>query len=213
MRIAVTYDAGMIYQHYSRSPWVKIYDVFGGRITGTELVQARGFLRKYDVNDILRDYGVNVLITGRIGIAARLVVAAAGIEIRDRQTGHADQAVARMIGMRINPPPPKAPPKAATMPKRTLTAPRAPQRKAPAPKQTVMRTPAPQPARIPHTGHTPMAQPQQGRRPVQSARPEGNTGRQPAAPKQNGQPQGRPQNNHRQPSGTTGNSRGGGFRK
>lgn len=188
MRIAVTYDNGMVYQHYSRSPYIKIYDVTPGVITNTQLVQARGFLRKYNVNDILKDYDVDVLVTGRIGIAARLVVSAAGIRIRDGHAGNADYVVAEMIGMHIAPPRPEPHP---NIPKRTLTAPRAQQR-ARYQHHTVMQQPAPKPAPMPRRAPAPKRSP---------------VGKAPQMPPQS------PPHRTQPPKPQQGNSRGGGFRK
>lgn len=188
MRIAVTYENGMVYQHYSRSPYIKIYDVVPGVITNTQLVQARGFLRKYNVNDILKDYDVDVLVTGRIGIAARLVVSAAGIQIRDGQAGNADYVVADMIGMHIASPRPEPHPH---IPKRTLTAPRAPQR-AKYQRHTVMQQPAPKPAHMPRREPAPKHSP---------------VGKDPQMPTQS------PLHKTQPPKPQQSNSRGGGFRK
>ena len=110
MRIAVTYDNGLIYTHYSRTPALKIYQVVGGRITDTEFIQVRGFIRNNQVDNMLRRYNVDVLICDRIGVGARVVIAASGIKIVDRQRGSADHAVAQYLGIPFAPPAPKPAP-------------------------------------------------------------------------------------------------------
>lgn len=165
MRIAVTYDNGMIYQDYDRSPWVKIYDFTGRRITNTQLVKARGFLHRYSVTDILKDYGVKILVTGNISFIHRMAVSAAGIDIRDKCAGNADHAVRNMIDLHMKNPSP-----VTYMPKRSLMAPRAPQHR-PAPRNTAMRQPAPRPARMPHTPPRPKPTPAgRGPQPPQAGR-------------------------------------------
>ena len=116
MKIAVTYDNGLIYTHYSRTPALKIYQVVGGRITDTEFIQIRGFIRNNQVDNMLRRYNVDVLICDRIGVSARVVIAASGIKIVDRQRGSADLAVAQYLGIPFAPPMPKHAPRPAPRP-------------------------------------------------------------------------------------------------
>ncbi len=123
MRIAVTYNNGFVYPHYSRTPQLKIYDVQGGHIIATEIVMGYGSMRRSSVTDLLRDYKVDVIICGRMGIGTRLVVSALGIEIVDRASGDADRAVSVYTGIPVGYNPPVKPPVyTPTMPRYRLTA-------------------------------------------------------------------------------------------
>lgn len=42
MRIAVTYESGMVFQHFGHTGQFKIYDVENGKITGEQVVDTAG---------------------------------------------------------------------------------------------------------------------------------------------------------------------------
>ena len=42
MRIAVTYENGMIFQHFGHTEQFKLYDVENGHVTGTQIVDTNG---------------------------------------------------------------------------------------------------------------------------------------------------------------------------
>ena len=202
MRIAVTYDNGNIYTHYSRTPRIKIYQTFDNRITDTQLVPVHGFIRSSQTDNLLRDYNVDVLICNRIGIGARAVIMASGIKIVDSQRGNADMAVVRYLGIPFNPPAPKPA-------HRPVTAPRQLKPVTPPPK------PAPQPKPPVSAGrkmepHKPQASSGRGMQPSRPAT--AGRGIQPSKP---AAPGGRKEADRSAPSGrgTMGGSRGGGFRK
>lgn len=190
MRIAVTYDNGNIYTHYSRTPRIKIYQTFDNRITDTQLVPVHGFMRSSETDNLLRDYNVDVLICNRIGIGARAVIMASGIKIVDNQRGNADMAVARYLGIPFNPPAPKPVHRPVTAPRQSRPVTPPPAKPAPQPKPPVSAGRKMEPAK-----------------PAPSGR-----GMQPSKP---AAPGGRKEAGRNAPSGrgTMGNSRGGGFRK
>ncbi|MBQ8604229.1 MAG: hypothetical protein IJ410_05270 [Oscillospiraceae bacterium] len=207
MRIAVTYNNGMVYPHYSRTPQLKIYDVHGGRIVATEIVMAYGSMRRSSVTDLLRDYKVDVVICGRMGLATRLVVSALGIEIVDRASGSADHAVSVYTGIPSGYHAPVRPPvtHSASLPRYRLTAKDKPPVQPPQP-QTPLRTPQPKPPVKQPSRQKPRSSrvaPSPFDRSAQGAKPP-MTGRQPQQPSRPQQPV--------QP-GTQSSSRGGGFRK
>ncbi len=93
MKIAVTYDNGIIFQHFGKTEAFKYYETDNsGNITGFEIKsndgQGHGALA-----DILRNNGVDVLICGGIGEGAQNALAEKGIEIYAGNTGSADSAV------------------------------------------------------------------------------------------------------------------------
>lgn len=92
MKIAVTYQNGMIFQHFGHSEQFKLYDVENGKITDSRVVgtngQGHGALA-----DFLAKSGVNVLICGGIGAGAQNALAEAGIQLFGGVSGMADEAV------------------------------------------------------------------------------------------------------------------------
>lgn len=113
MRIAVAYDNGLIYKQFNRSPRLKIYDFVGRQLVGTRIIQGWSLFTKDNMTDLVKQHHVNLLICDRIGVAARIILATAGVEIRDRMYGDADRAVTDVTGVPIGlvPPVPPMPPK------------------------------------------------------------------------------------------------------
>ncbi len=118
MRIAVAYDNGLIYPHFSRSPRFKIYDFAGRQLIGTHIVQGWRIFGG-SMADLIKELDVHLLICDNIGFGTRIVLAACGVEIRDRMTGDADRAVADATGLMIGlvPPPIEPLPRPAPPPK------------------------------------------------------------------------------------------------
>lgn len=92
MKIAVTYEAGQVFQHFGHCESFKIYDVDEKQVVSSEVISPdgsghgalAGFLAANDVE---------VLICGGIGGGARTALAAAGIELYPGVTGNADAVV------------------------------------------------------------------------------------------------------------------------
>ena len=96
MKIAVTYENGMVFQHFGHTEQFKIYEVIDGKIVASEVVntngQGHGALAGF-----LADAGVSVLICGGIGGGARNALAAAGIQLFGGAFGNADMQVAAYL--------------------------------------------------------------------------------------------------------------------
>ena len=92
MRIAVTYENGMVYQHFGHSEFFKLYDVENGQIVNSQVVntngQGHGALASF-----LTQEKVNVLICGGIGGGAQIALAEAEIQLFGGVSGQADGAV------------------------------------------------------------------------------------------------------------------------
>ena len=96
MKIAVTYDNGMIFQHFGHTEQFKLYEVEDGVVVSTEVVSTNGnghgalagFLTAHDVK---------VLICGGIGGGAQMALAQAGIQLFGGVVGSADEAVAALL--------------------------------------------------------------------------------------------------------------------
>ncbi len=96
MRIAVTYDNGMIFQHFGHTEQFKYYDVEDNNIVNFKVVSTNGSghgaLAKILAND-----NVDVLICGGIGGGAQNALAEAGIKLFGGVSGRADDAVVSLL--------------------------------------------------------------------------------------------------------------------
>ena len=92
MRIAVTYEDGMIFQHFGHTEQFKIYDVEDGKVIASEIVSSNGSGHGA-LADLLRNINVDVLICGGIGGGAKAALADSGIELYGGVSGNADDAV------------------------------------------------------------------------------------------------------------------------
>lgn len=92
MRIAVTYENGMVFQHFGHTEFFKLYDAENGQIVRTQVVntnsQGHGALASF-----LTQTKVDVLICGGIGSGAQIALAEAGIQLFGGVSGQADDAV------------------------------------------------------------------------------------------------------------------------
>ena len=74
MRIAVTYENGEIFQHFGHTERFKVYDVEGGRVSVTAVVNTNGSGHGA-LADILKKLQVDTLICGAMGNADDAVAA------------------------------------------------------------------------------------------------------------------------------------------
>lgn len=91
MRIAVTYEDGQIFQHFGHTSQFKIYDVEGGVITSSQVVDTNGSGHGA-LAGVLSALGVDALVCGGIGGGAQAALAAAGIRLYGGVSGSADEA-------------------------------------------------------------------------------------------------------------------------
>lgn len=92
MRIAVTYENGMIFQHFGHTEQFKIYDVSEGKILGEQVVDTMGNGHGA-LAGFLLEQKVDALICGGIGGGAQNALAQAGIRLFGGVSGGADDAV------------------------------------------------------------------------------------------------------------------------
>ena len=71
MKIAVTYDNGQIFQHFGHSAQFKLYEVSGGMILNTAVVDTNGSGHGA-LAGFLKQNGVDTLICGGIGGGAQV---------------------------------------------------------------------------------------------------------------------------------------------
>lgn len=92
MKIAVTYEDGMIFQHFGHTAAFKIYEVQAGKVVESQVVETNGSGHGA-LAGMLAQQGVNMLICGGIGGGARMALNEAGIVIMGGVSGDADEAV------------------------------------------------------------------------------------------------------------------------
>ena len=91
MRIAVTYENGMIFQHFGHTQQFKVYDVQDGKILASEVVDTNGSGHGA-LAGVLTALNADALICGGIGGGAQTALAAAGIRLYGGVSGSADAA-------------------------------------------------------------------------------------------------------------------------
>lgn len=92
MKIAATYESGLIFQHFGHTEMFKVYETENGKVVNTCVVDTEGSGHGA-LADFLKGLGVEVLICGGIGGGARMALLGAGIEIFGGVSGNADEAV------------------------------------------------------------------------------------------------------------------------
>ena len=96
MKIAVTYEAGMIFQHFGHTASFKLYDVAEGDVIAQAVVDTNGSGHGA-LAGFLQSLGVDTLICGGIGAGARMALSEAGIRVYGGVSGDADDAVADFL--------------------------------------------------------------------------------------------------------------------
>lgn len=101
MIVAVTYDDGMIFPRFGKSPQFKLYTIEYGEVTKTELVdnpmQGHG-----PIADLLHNKGTEVVICGGIGEPAADALAGYGMELYTGNTGDPDLAVKQFLACQLD---------------------------------------------------------------------------------------------------------------
>lgn len=96
VKIAVTYENGMIYQHFGHTAQFKVYEVEGGNVKTAAVVDTNGSGHGA-LAGFLMNLGVDTLICGGIGGGARQALAQAGITLFGGVVGDADEAVKALL--------------------------------------------------------------------------------------------------------------------
>lgn len=100
MRIAVTYQDGMVFQHFGHTEQFKLYDVENGTIVSSQVVDTNG-QGHGALSGFLAQAQVNVLICGGIGGGAQTALTEAGIRFFGGVSGQADEAVRAYLEGRL----------------------------------------------------------------------------------------------------------------
>ena len=92
MKIAVTYDNGVIFQHFGKTEFFKVFEVEDNQVISSEVIGSNG-TGHGALAGLLAGQAVDVLICGGIGGGAQAALAEAGIELCAGAQGDVDQAV------------------------------------------------------------------------------------------------------------------------
>ena len=92
MIIAVTYEAGLVFQHFGHTASFKLYEIEDSTVTETRVVDTNGSGHGA-LAGFLKALKVDAVICGGIGGGAQMALAEAGIQVYGGVRGDADDAV------------------------------------------------------------------------------------------------------------------------
>ena len=101
MKIAVTYEDGLVFGHFGKTRQFKMYETDGEKVLTSQVVETGGSGHSA-LAGFLRQHGVQQLICGGIGAGARTALAEAGIQLFPGVTGLADAAVEALLAGRLD---------------------------------------------------------------------------------------------------------------
>ena len=96
MKIAVTYENGNVFAHFGYTEQFKIYDIDGGKIADSKIVNTNGNGHGA-LAGMLSELKVDTVICGGIGAGAQNALAEAGIKLYGGVSGSADNAVNALL--------------------------------------------------------------------------------------------------------------------
>ena len=96
MKIAVTYEAGLVFQHFGHTPAFKLYEIENNTVVSSQVVDTQGSGHGA-LAGFLQNHNVDTLICGGIGGGAQMALADAGIKLYGGVSGDADDAVADLL--------------------------------------------------------------------------------------------------------------------
>ncbi len=96
MKIAVTYEDGMVFQHFGHTQQFKIFDVENGVIQQEQIVDTQGSGHGALVV-FLMGHKIDILLCGGIGGGAQNALAEAGIQLYGGISGAVDAVVKEFL--------------------------------------------------------------------------------------------------------------------
>ena len=96
MKIAVTYENEMIFQHFGHTAQFKLYDIADGKVVASQVVDTQGSGHGA-LAGFLAHHQVDILICGGIGGGAQMALQQAGIQLYGGVSGDADAAVEALL--------------------------------------------------------------------------------------------------------------------
>ena len=100
MKIAVTYENGLIFQHFGHTKQFKIYTIENGKIIESKVIDTNGSGHGA-LAGLLSALRVDTLICGGIGGGAQTALKEAGIKLYGGVSGSSDDAVEALLGSRL----------------------------------------------------------------------------------------------------------------
>lgn len=100
MKIATTYENGLIFQHFGHSSQFKMYTVEDGTVTAIRVVNTNGSGHGA-LSQFLAEQGVDVVICGGIGGGAVTALSEANIQVYGGVSGDCDMAVANFLAGKL----------------------------------------------------------------------------------------------------------------
>lgn len=101
MIVAVTYENGMVFQHFGHTAQFKLYMVENNAVQESRLLPT-GASGHGALASLLQAAGVNTLICGGIGAGAKEALAKCGITVYPGVTGNADQSVQALLSCTLH---------------------------------------------------------------------------------------------------------------
>ncbi len=96
MKVAVTYEDGMVFQHFGHTQQFKVYDIQNGKVVNAQVVDTNGQGHGALAGFLLSGQ-VDTLICGGIGGGAQAALAKADIRLYGGVSGSADEAVQALL--------------------------------------------------------------------------------------------------------------------
>ena len=96
MKIAVTYENEMVFQHFGHTAAFKIYETEEGKVVKSYVEETNGSGHGA-LAGMLKELGVDVLICGGIGMGAKVALIEADIKLFGGVSGNCDEAVAAYL--------------------------------------------------------------------------------------------------------------------
>ncbi|MCR5595525.1 MAG: dinitrogenase iron-molybdenum cofactor biosynthesis protein [Lachnospiraceae bacterium] len=92
MKVAITYENGLLFPHFGRTPAFKLYDVENGTVTESRVVET-GETGHGALVGMLQELGAEVLICGGIGGGAIAAMNETDIKVYAGAAGDADELI------------------------------------------------------------------------------------------------------------------------
>lgn len=101
MRVAVTYENGMVFQHFGHTEEFKVYDIEDNAIVNSQVISTMGNGHGA-LAGFLAENKVDVVICGGIGPGAQVALANAQMKLYGGVSGAADEAVNAFMAGNLN---------------------------------------------------------------------------------------------------------------
>ena len=96
MKIAIPYDNGNVFGHFGKTEQFRVYEAENGKILSASVLGTDGTGHEA-LAELLKKWGVQVLICGGIGGGALNALDAAGIQVISGAEGNADEAAEKWL--------------------------------------------------------------------------------------------------------------------